>query len=385
MQFEIQSWDTVTQARAGVLHLGNGPVETPVFMPVGTQATVKTLSPSELEAIGSQMILGNTYHIYLRPGVDVVAEAGGLHRFAGWPHPILTDSGGYQVFSLAALRRIDEEGVVFQSHHDGSYQKFTPESVVAIQRDLGSDIMMVLDECPPYPSTEAYVETSNELTLNWARRAKEAFESSRARYGFEQALFGIVQGGTYPRLRRASARALVDLDFPGYAIGGLSVGEPKKALWEMTQICVDILPTNKPRYLMGVGKPDDLIRAVAMGIDLFDCVIPTRNGRKGQVFTWTGPLNLRNARFQKDFEPIDPTCACYACSTFSRAYLRHLFQAEEMLGMRMGSLHNLSFYHSLLRTARAHIQAGTFAEWHRSFLDQYQNGAEQEDTERRED
>jgi queuine tRNA-ribosyltransferase len=354
-------------------------------MPVGTQGTVKTLSPDEIEAVGSQIILGNTYHLYLRPGTEVIEQAGGLHRFASWSRPILTDSGGYQVFSLASLRKISQEGVVFQSHHDGSYHKFTPESVVEIQRSLGSDIMMVLDECPPYPSPEAYVAASNELTLAWAERAKAAFESSLPRYGYDQALFGIVQGGTYPHLRRESVEALVQLDFPGYAIGGLSVGEPKAALWEMTQICTELLPKNKPRYLMGVGKPDDLIRAIAFGIDMFDCVIPTRNGRKGQVFTWTGPLNLRNAQFKQDFRPIDESCGCYACRTFSRAYLRHLFQADEMLGMRLGTLHNLHFYHSLVAEAREQIAAGTFDKWQKSFLSQYKNLTNGEHTERREE
>jgi len=385
LTFEIKSHDSVTQARAGVLRTGHGDVETPVFMPVGTQGTVKTLSPAELATVGAKMILANTYHLYLRPGTEVIEKAGGLHRFCGWQRPILTDSGGYQVFSLASLRKIGPEGVVFQSHHDGSYHKFTPEGVVDIQRSLGSDIMMVLDECPPYPSPLAYVMSSNELTLAWARRAKAAFATTSSRYGYDQALFGIVQGGTYAHLRRESAEALVGLDFPGYAIGGLSVGEPKSALWEMTQVCTEILPVAKPRYLMGVGKPDDIVRAIGFGIDMFDCVIPTRNGRRGQVFTWTGTLNLRNACYKDDFTPIDAACPCYACQTFSRAYLRHLFQADEILGMRMGTLHNLQFYHSLISTARKQIEAGTFAQWQHSFLEQYQNTTDEGHTERREE
>lgn len=340
-------------------------------MPVGTQGTVKTLSPLELEQIGAQIILGNTYHLYLRPGEGVIQQAGGLHRFMNWTRPILTDSGGYQVFSLADLNKVNFEGVRFQSHLDGSYHVFTPENVLLIQRKLGSDIMMVLDECTNYPCTLDQAIHSNEITLDWAKRSLAAFRASEPLYGYDQALFAIVQGSTYPELRRLSAKTLVELDFPGYAIGGLSVGEPKDAMFEMTQICTEILPENKPRYLMGVGKPEDLVAAIALGVDLFDCVMPTRNGRKGMVFTWNGPLIIKNASYKEDFRPIDEQCDCYTCCNFTRAYLRHLFKAEEILGMRLASLHNLHFYLKLVAKARAAILDGQYATWKTQFLQGY--------------
>lgn len=340
-------------------------------MPVGTQGTVKTLSPHELEQIGAQIILGNTYHLYLRPGENLIQQAGGLHRFMNWPRPILTDSGGYQVFSLADLNKVNFEGVRFQSHLDGSYHLFTPENVLQIQRKLGSDIMMVLDECTTYPCTLDQAIHSNEITLDWAERSLAAFRASEPLYGYDQALFAIVQGSTYPELRRLSAKALVELDFPGYAIGGLSVGEPKDAMFEMTQICTEILPANKPRYLMGVGKPEDLVEAIALGVDMFDCVMPTRNGRKGMVFTWSGPLIVKNATYKEDFRPIDEQCDCYTCCNFTRAYLRHLFKAEEILGMRLASLHNLHFYLELVAKARAAILNGQYATWKTQFLQGY--------------
>lgn len=340
-------------------------------MPVGTQGTVKTLSPLELEQIGAQIILGNTYHLYLRPGEGVIQQAGGLHRFMNWPRPILTDSGGYQVFSLADLNKVNFEGVRFQSHLDGSFHVFTPENVLQIQRKLGSDIMMVLDECTSYPCTLDQAIHSNAITLDWAKRSLAAFRASEPLYGYDQALFAIVQGSTYPELRRLSAKTLVGLDFPGYAIGGLSVGEPKDAMFEMTQICTEILPENKPRYLMGVGKPEDLVAAIALGVDLFDCVMPTRNGRKGMVFTWNGPLIIKNASYKEDFRPIDVQCDCYTCCNFTRAYLRHLFKAEEILGMRLASLHNLHFYLKLVAKARAAILNGHYATWKTQFLQGY--------------
>jgi len=350
LKFEIEKEDSTSLARAG---------------------TVKTLSPDELEQIGARIILGNTYHLYLRPGQELIHRAGGLHRFMNWQRPILTDSGGYQVFSLAELNKVKIEGVRFQSHLDGSYHFFTPESVIETQRYLGSDIMMVLDECTSYPCTLEQAIESNHLTLEWAKRSLVAYQGSHPLYGYDQALFAIVQGSTYESVRRQSAAALVDMDFPGYAIGGLSVGEPKQALFEMTGICTEILPKNKPRYLMGVGKPEDLVEAIALGVDMFDCVMPTRNGRKGTVFTHDGPVVVKNALYKDDFVPIDAECNCYACRNFSRAYIRHLFKAEEILGMRLASLHNLHFYLEIMQQARAAIRQGDYLTWKQQFLSRY--------------
>ncbi|HEX9972843.1 MAG TPA: tRNA guanosine(34) transglycosylase Tgt [bacterium] len=371
MNFEIEKKDSSSSARAGKLKLAHGVVETPIFMPVGTQGTVKTLSPDELEQIGAQIILSNTYHLYLRPGQDLIYQAGGLHKFMNWQRPILTDSGGYQVFSLAALNKVKIEGVRFQSHLDGSYHFFTPESVIEIQRKLGSDIMMVLDECTTYPCTLDQAIESNRITLNWAERSMNSFRNSQPRYGYDQTLFAIVQGSTYEEVRRQSATALVEMDFPGYAIGGLSVGEPKDAMFEMTRVCTEILPENKPRYLMGVGKPEDLVQAIELGVDMFDCVMPTRNARKGMVFTRNGPLVVKNATNKDDFGPIDPECECYTCRNFTRAYIRHLFKAEEILGMRLTSLHNLYFYLELMRQAREAIFADRYSTWKKKFLERY--------------
>ncbi len=369
--FAVLQQDSSTRARCGRLVTAHGEIQTPVFMPVGTQGTVKTLSPSEIHEVGSQIILGNTYHLYLRPGEELLRRAGGLHRFAQWPWPILTDSGGYQVFSLAALRKIHEHGVRFQSHLDGSTHEFTPESVLHTQLALGSDIMMVLDECAPYPSEYGYVAKSLALTTRWAERCLAAWRAAEPLYGHEQALFAITQGGTYADLRQRSTEELLALDFPGYAVGGLAVGEPKSAMLEMLDLSTLLLPAEKPRYLMGVGKPEDIVNAVALGIDMFDCVIPTRSGRRGQVFTAAGPLNLNNARFKDDFTPIEADCDCYACRTHTRAYLRHLFQAQEILAMRLASLHNLRFYHRLLAAMRAAIAAQAFAEFKRDFFNHY--------------
>ncbi len=344
-------------------------------MPVGTQATVKTLSPDELEQIGAQIILGNTYHLYLRPGQELINQAGGLHQFMNWQRPILTDSGGYQVFSLADLNKVKIEGVRFQSHLDGSYHFFSPESVVEIQRKLGSDIMMVLDECTTYPCTLDQAIESNRITLDWAKRSLNEYLNSEPLYGHDQTLFAIVQGSTYEEVRRQSAAALVEMDFPGYAVGGLSVGEPKQAMFEMTKICTEILPGKKPRYLMGVGKPEDLVEAIGLGIDMFDCVMPTRNGRKGTVFTRNGSLVVKNASHKDDFSPIDPECQCYACQNFTRAYLRHLFKAEEILGMRLASLHNLYFYLELMKQARKAILDDRYSSWKKEFLEQYFSNA----------
>ncbi|UCE07701.1 MAG: tRNA guanosine(34) transglycosylase Tgt [bacterium] len=374
MIFEIQKKDHFSQARAGKLKLTHGNVETPIFMPVGTQGTVKTLSPDELEQIDAQIILGNTYHLYLRPGQELIHQAGGLHKFMNWQRPILTDSGGYQVFSLAELNKVKIEGVRFQSHLDGSYHFFTPESVIQIQRNLGSDIMMVLDVCTTYPCTLDQAIESNKITLDWAKRSLNAFLSSQPLYGYDQTLFAIVQGSTYEEVRRQSATALVEMDFPGYAIGGLSVGEPKQAMFEMTEVCIEILPENKPRYLMGVGKPEDLVEAIGLGIDMFDCVMPTRNGRKGTVFTRDGPLVVKNATYKNDFTPIDPECQCYTCRNFTRAYIRHLFKAEEILGMRLASLHNLYFYLEIVRQVRAAIVSDQYSTWKKEFLERYFSG-----------
>ena len=346
-------------------------------MPVGTQGTVKTLSPDELEQIGAQIILSNTYHLYLRPGPQLVNEAGGLHRFMNWQRPILTDSGGYQVFSLAELNKVKIEGVRFQSHLDGSYHFFTPESVIEIQRNLGSDVMMVLDECTSYPCTLEQAIESNKITLDWAKRSLGSFLNSQPLYGFDQTLFAIVQGSTYEEVRQQSATALVDLDFPGYAIGGLSVGEPKEAMFEMTEVCTEILPEDKPRYLMGVGKPEDLVTAIELGVDMFDCVMPTRNGRKGTVFTRNGPMIVKNATHKEDFLPIDSECECYTCRNFSRAYIRHLFKAEEILGMRLASLHNLYFYLELMRQAREAILSDQYLIWKKNFLEKYFSGTQE--------
>ncbi|MBN2013234.1 tRNA guanosine(34) transglycosylase Tgt [candidate division KSB1 bacterium] len=372
MKFSVLSKDSKTAARAGSLELAHSTVETPIFMPVGTQASVKTLSPDELKAVGSQIILGNTYHLYLRPGMEIMRAAGGLHKFSNWEMPILTDSGGFQVYSLADLNKVTKAGFKFQSHLDGSYHMFTPEIVVDIQRTLGSDIMMVLDECLPYPSDVNRTIQSNQLTVQWAKRSLDAFRSTEPLYGFEQTIFAIVQGSTYENVRRMSAEMLMELDFPGYAIGGLSVGEPKSAMHEMAELVAGILPSDKPRYLMGVGKPEDLINCIGMGIDMFDCVMPTRNGRKGYAFTWDGPLVVKNAANRDNFSPIDPECQCYTCQNFSRAYLRHLFKAGEILGMRLISLHNLYFYLDLMRRARRAILDNSFDEWQRSFFQRYQ-------------
>lgn len=370
-RFHLHRTDTETSARLGSIETAHGRIETPVFMPVGTQGSVKSLSPDELLRAGSQIILGNTYHLYLRPGIELLQKAGGLHRFINWPKPILTDSGGYQVFSLAQLRKIHENGVRFQSHIDGSYHEFTPEGVIEMQRLIGADIIMAFDECPPHPASEGYIAESNTMTIAWAKRCLAYWREAEPAYGYPQALFGIVQGGTFAHVRRLSAQALVDLEFPGYAIGGLSVGEPKEAMFEMTAVVTQELPADKPRYLMGVGKPEDLVEAVALGVDMFDCVLPTRNGRKGQAFTWQGPVTVKNATFKEDFAPIDERCGCDTCRNFSRAYIRHLFQAQELLGMRLVSLHNIHFYHDLMAGMREALRENRFAAWRREFSASY--------------
>jgi queuine tRNA-ribosyltransferase len=332
-------------------------------MPVGTQGAVKAVSPADLERIGIEIILGNTYHLYLRPGLEILSAAGGLHRFSGWERPILTDSGGYQVYSLAKLRKIDEDGVTFRSHLDGSAHRFTPESVVQAQRAIGPDIMMALDECPPHPCDEGYAARSNRLTLDWAARCLDEFRAGGERHGYGQALFGIAQGSTYPHLREQSARALVEMGFDGYAIGGLAVGEPVDVMYGMIEASVRHLPQGSPRYLMGVGTPENLLEAVGRGVDMFDCVLPTRNGRNAMAFTSGGRVTITNARYAADFTPLDDACGCYACSNFSRAYIRHLFMVREILGLTLLTIHNVSFYRSLMAAAREQIINGSFGAW----------------------
>jgi queuine tRNA-ribosyltransferase len=362
-------------ARAGVMTTPHGVVETPAFMPVGTQGAVKAMTVRTLEDAGARIILGNTYHLWLRPGAELIARRGGLHRFNGWPGPILTDSGGYQVFSLAERRKVDEAGVRFRSHLDGSEHHLTPERAVDIQALLGSDIAMVLDECPPHPSTREAIRASLELTSRWAARCRARLSAIRAgdpgvpaATTAGQAQFGIVQGGVFTDLRAESAAQLVEMDFEGYAMGGLSVGEPNDLMYEVVGATAPRLPAGKPRYLMGVGTPADLIENVSRGVDLFDCVLPTRNARNGQLFTRFGPLNVKNARFAEDDAPPDPECPCYTCRHFSRAYLRHLFVAGEMTGAILNTIHNLAFYLDTMRLIREAIAFGTFGAFKESYL-----------------
>ena len=365
--------------RCGTLQLPHARLETTVFMPVGTQATVKAMTPGELREIGFSLILGNTYHLHLRPGESLIARAGGLHRFQGWPAALLTDSGGFQVFSLSGLRRIGEDGVQFQSHLDGSRHVFTSETVMQIERDLGADIIMAFDECAPYPCTPEYARQAMDRTHRWAERCLVSYNESgrQATGGWPQALFGIVQGGVYPELRSQSARTLVDMDFPGYAVGGLAVGEPYAQRNDTLAHTTPLLPSDKPRYLMGVGTPPDILEAVQRGVDMFDCVLPTRNARNAQVFTGRGVLNLRNAQYAEDWGPIDADCGCAVCRQHSRAYIRHLFLAKEILGARLTTYHNLAFYHRLMADIRAALRAGTFRAYRRAFLENYRQNAVQ--------
>jgi queuine tRNA-ribosyltransferase len=356
-------------ARRGVLTTAHGVVETPVFMPVGTQGVVKAMTPRDLEEAGASIILGNTYHLHLRPGDELIRRHGGLHRFIGWRRPILTDSGGYQVFSLAHRRRLAEEGVEFRSHLDGRRHLLTPESAVEIQLNLGSDVAMVLDECPALPAERESLQRSVALTARWAQRARAHFLEHRPRsdHGQGQLQFGIVQGGTDPGLREVSARLTLEVGFDGYAIGGLSVGEPNDIMYKVIAHTTPHLPEAQPRYLMGVGTPTDLIEAVARGVDMFDCVMPTRNARNGRLFTQQGTLNIKNACHAEDEGPVDPACGCYSCRTFSRAYLRHLFVAGEMTAGTLNTLHNLSFYLDTMRRVREAIAFGTFEKFRQDF------------------
>ncbi len=355
-----------TGARLGRVHTPHGSFDTPAFMPVGTQATVKGMSPDELKEIDAQIILSNTYHLYMRPGNELIREAGGLHKFMNWDRPILTDSGGFQVFSLSDLRNIKEEGVTFKSHIDGSRHMFTPELAIKIQNDLGSDIIMSFDECIPYPCDYEYAKKSLERTTRWAARCKEAHKNTD-----RQALFGIVQGGVFPDLREQSAKELMQLDFPGYSIGGLSVGEPAEDMYKMLECTVPLLPEDRPRYLMGVGSPDYLIEGAIRGVDMFDCVLPTRIGRNGTVMTARGKIIARDAKYARDFGPLDPDCDCYVCRNFSRAYIRHLLKAQEVLGIRLTTWHNLRFLLDLMKKVRQAIMEDRLGDFRNEFFSAY--------------
>lgn len=364
MDFTITANDPHSKARTGVLSTAHGNIQTPIFMPVGTLGAVKAVHMHELEQfIGAEIILGNTYHLYLRPGTTTLQQAGGLHQFNGWSKPILTDSGGFQVHSLSDIRKIKEEGVEFRSHIDGSKHFFSPENVMDIQRTIGADIIMAFDECTPYPCEYRYAEKSMHLTHRWLQRCIERFNTTSPLYGYEQVLFPIVQGSVYTDLRKKSAEFVAACDMPGNAIGGLSVGEPDEQLYEMTELVCDILPKNKPRYLMGVGTPANILEGIALGVDMFDCVMPTRNARNGMLFTTQGIINIKNEKWKNDFSPIDENSPCSLMRTHTKAFLRHLVHSGEMLGAQISSLNNLSMYLWLVRQARQQIQEGTFAQW----------------------
>jgi queuine tRNA-ribosyltransferase len=373
MEFNILATDTQTGARAGTLTTAHGSIQTPIFMPVGTAATVKGVHQRELKNdIDPDIILGNTYHLYLRPGTAILEQAGGLHQFMGWDRPLLTDSGGYQVYSLSANRKIKEEGVKFKSHIDGSYHVFTPERAIEIQRSIGADIIMAFDECTPYPCDYNYAKTSMERTHRWLTRCIAADQELPQLYDYPQTLFPIVQGSVYTDLRKASAHFIAAQEAPGNAIGGLSVGEPAEEMYAMTDAVCSILPQDKPRYLMGVGTPINLLENIALGVDMFDCVLPTRNARNGMLFTAEGTLNIKNKKWENDFSPIDPTGYCFADLEYTKAYVRHLFTVNEMLGKQIATLHNLSFYLWLVREARKHILEGSFGPWKEKMVRQMQ-------------
>lgn len=373
--FRIAATAPDCAARIGVLQTAHGTVETPAFMPVGTQGTIKALDHRRAQELGAQILLCNAYHLFLRPGVAVIEHFGGLHRFLGWSKPILTDSGGYQIFSLQQLRRITDDGVEFRSHIDGSLHFFTPEQVIELQRALGSDIMMVLDECPPYPAEHSVLEAAVRRTLLWAQRSRAAFSATQPRYGYRQLLFAIAQGGTNAALRRRCLEELCQWDFDGFAIGGLSVGEPTEAMYEMVALSTELMPWERPRYLMGVGTPENILTAIEYGVDLLDCVLPTRNARNGQLFTTRGKINIRNARWRFSDEPLDPGLDHPVSQTVTLGYLRHLFLAREITALILATEHNLAFYHWLLAMARRKIQDGSFRQWKRSFLEGFQQTA----------
>ncbi len=366
VKYELIKTCKQTGARLGRLHTPHGVIETPIFMPVGTQATVKAMTPEELKEIGSQIILSNTYHLYMRPGHDLIERAGGLHKFMNWDKPILTDSGGFQVFSLGPLRKIKEEGVEFRSHLDGSKHFLSPEKATEIQNALGSDIIMAFDECAPYPADRQYVKNSLERTTRWLERCKAAHK-----YPEKQALFGIVQGGMYKELREQSAKEITAIDLPGYAIGGLSVGEPKDMMYEVLDYTVPLLPEDKPRYLMGVGSPDDLLEGVLRGIDMFDCVLPTRIARNGTAMTSQGKVVVRNATYAEDFTSLDPECDCYTCKNYTKAYLRHLIKCNEILGARLLTIHNLHFLLKMMENVREAIKEDRLLDYKKDFFEKY--------------
>jgi len=366
-RFQLTATCNQSRARTGVLETAHGGIRTPVFMPVGTLGTVKSVTPEELSAAGVQILLGNTYHLYLRPGIDIIRRFSGLHRFMNWQGPILTDSGGFQIFSLARLTKIDADGALFRSHIDGSSHLLTPESAVSIQRDLGADILMCLDQCIPYPADREAARLALERTTAWAARCKQRWLEEAHPHG---ALFGIVQGGMYPELRKRSCDELLAMDFPGYAVGGMSVGEPKAMLFEVADAALSYLPDAKPRYVMGVGTPEDIVELVGCGADMFDCVLPTRNARNGQLFTAWGTLNIANAQFREDTEPVEPGCGCYTCRNFSRAYLRHLYMSRELLAYRLNSIHNIFFYNQLMSRIRQAIDEKNFSAFKKDFYQQ---------------
>lgn len=368
-KFDLRKVAPKSKARLGRFHTPHGPVETPMFMPVGTAASVKSLNPHQLKDLGAKIVLGNTYHLYLRPGTELISKAGGLHKFSSYDGPMLTDSGGFQVWSLEELRKIKPEGVEFRSHIDGSKHFFSPENVMKAQREIGADIIMAFDECTPYPATEKEVKHSLKFTQDWTERALNWLDENPPLHGYNQAFFGIVQGGMYPKYRLEAIEHLKKFDLPGYALGGLSVGEPNELMYEVADTCTEALPKDKPRYVMGVGTPANLLELIDRGMDLFDCVMPTRNARNGQVFTSQGVMNYKAQRFAQDLDtPLDPNCDCYTCKNFSRAYMRHLFHAKELLVFQLASIHNLHFYINLMAEARQHISAGTFAEWKANYV-----------------
>ena len=369
MDFFIEHSDTNSKARAGYITTGHGRIETPVFMPVGTQGAVKAVHITELQDdVRAQIILANTYHLYLRPGIDILEKAGGLHRFNGWEHPILTDSGGFQIFSLAANRKLSNEGAAFRSHIDGSKHFFSPEKIIDIQRNIGADIIMAFDECCPGDADYPYAKRSLSLTESWLERCFVQFYNTGPKYGHQQSLFPIVQGCVYPDLRRQSALHVTQYQADGYAIGGLAVGEPTEIMYEMIELVNELLPENKPRYLMGVGTPANLLDAIERGVDMFDCIMPTRNGRNGQLFTRNGTMNMRNKKWEDDFSPIDENGLSFVDTFYSKAYLHHLFKTEEILALQIASIHNLAFYMQLMKEARQHILEGDFSQWKRQFV-----------------
>lgn len=370
MTFEVQHTDNASDARTGIITTDHGQIKTPIFMPVGTAGTVKGVHFSELrEQVNAQIILGNTYHLYLRPGLDILRQAGGLHGFNGWERPILTDSGGFQVFSLTGIRKLTEEGCTFQSHIDGSKHIFTPENVMDTERIIGADIMMAFDECPPGKSDYQYAKKSLGMTQRWLDRCIKRFNETKPLYGYNQSLFPIVQGCTYKDLRQEAAKFVADKGADGNAIGGLAVGEPTEVMYEMIEVVNEILPKNRPRYLMGVGTPQNILEAIERGVDMFDCVMPTRNGRNALLFTYNGTMNMRNKKWENDFTPIDPA-GCDVDRVYTKAYLHHLFKAKELLAMQIGSIHNLAFYLRLVTDARQHIEQGDFVTWKKSVIDQ---------------